>query len=262
MNCDEFLKQVGEVGFVPKSRTSLRDELSEHATSCPGCEKRFKAEQALTSGLEMLAIDDRNTGAPSSLRNELLVAFENHACVVPAAVISFPHRTNWARWTLAAAATLILGLLLFSVSLFLEPPALESAGGVAPNVFLKMRDGIRKSVSTSTSSDRDSAPVMAAANRSKTPSQATRTAPQRYGTTRMSSSEVASTEVVKSEFVPLTYLNDATAMESGMVVRVEIAREQLATLGLPFDVGRADEIIKADIVLGDDGVARAIRLVQ
>jgi hypothetical protein len=51
-------------------------------------------------------------------------------------------------------------------------------------------------------------------------------------------------------------------MEGGIVVRVEIARDQLATLGLPFDLERADEIIKADIVLGDDGVARAIRLVQ
>jgi hypothetical protein len=75
------------------------------------------------------------------------------------------------------------------------------------------------------------------------------------------STQVASTEV-KSKFIPLTYLNDATAMDSGIVVRVEIARDQLATLGLPFDLERADDIIKADIMLGDDGVARAIRLVQ
>jgi hypothetical protein len=74
-------------------------------------------------------------------------------------------------------------------------------------------------------------------------------------------SEVAANEV-KTDFVPLTYLNSATAMDSGIVVRVEVSREKLAAMGLPLNLERADEKIKADIVLGDDGVARAIRLVQ
>ena len=65
-----------------------------------------------------------------------------------------------------------------------------------------------------------------------------------------------------NEYLPLTYLADATAMESGTVVRVELSRSALISLGVPVQPDRSDETLKADVVLGDDGVARAIRLVQ
>ena len=65
-----------------------------------------------------------------------------------------------------------------------------------------------------------------------------------------------------NDFLPLTYLADATAMESGTVVRVELSRAALISLGVQVDADRSEETLKADVVLGDDGVARAIRLVQ
>ncbi|HWW74028.1 MAG TPA: hypothetical protein VNZ44_01455, partial [Pyrinomonadaceae bacterium] len=63
------------------------------------------------------------------------------------------------------------------------------------------------------------------------------------------------------EYLPLTYLASATAMESGTVVRVEMSRAALISLGVPLSAERTDAKFKADIVIGDDGVARAIRLV-
>jgi hypothetical protein len=64
-----------------------------------------------------------------------------------------------------------------------------------------------------------------------------------------------------TEFIPLTYLAEETAIQSGTVIRVEMARSTLLAMGLPVSVDRAGETIKADVVVGDDGLARAIRLI-
>lgn len=51
-------------------------------------------------------------------------------------------------------------------------------------------------------------------------------------------------------------------MESGIVVRVELSPSALAAMGLPVNIEQTDSRIKADVVLGDDGVARAVRFVK
>jgi hypothetical protein len=46
------------------------------------------------------------------------------------------------------------------------------------------------------------------------------------------------------------------------VLRVELPRSSLASFGLPVNLERAGERIKADVVVGNDGMARAIRFVR
>ena len=46
------------------------------------------------------------------------------------------------------------------------------------------------------------------------------------------------------------------------VVRVELPRSALESFGLPMNMERAGERIKADVVVGHDGLARAIRFVR
>jgi hypothetical protein len=50
--------------------------------------------------------------------------------------------------------------------------------------------------------------------------------------------------------------------EGAQVVRVEMPRYAMARFGLPVNMERYDERVKADIWLGADGLARAIRFVQ
>jgi hypothetical protein len=64
-----------------------------------------------------------------------------------------------------------------------------------------------------------------------------------------------------TDYIPLTYLADATAMESGMVLRVELPPSALVKMGLPAPVERTDSRVKADLIVGDDGVPRAVRFV-
>jgi hypothetical protein len=62
--------------------------------------------------------------------------------------------------------------------------------------------------------------------------------------------------------MPLTYGAALSPNEGGQLVRVELPRSALASLGLPMNVERADERVKADVLLGHDGLARAIRFVR
>jgi hypothetical protein len=71
----------------------------------------------------------------------------------------------------------------------------------------------------------------------------------------------AATESV-TDFMPLTVGAPAPPLESGQLVRVELPRSALASLGLPVNVERAHEPLKADVLLGGDGQARAIRFVR
>lgn len=65
-----------------------------------------------------------------------------------------------------------------------------------------------------------------------------------------------------TEFLPLLEPGSLAAIESGHVVRVRLPRSSLTALGLPMNQDRAGESVTADVLLGEDGVARAIRFVR
>jgi hypothetical protein len=69
-------------------------------------------------------------------------------------------------------------------------------------------------------------------------------------------------ETASTDFVPLGPAGVSAPLDSGQMVRVEVPRAALAALGLPVNVARANETVKADVLLAHDGTARAIRLVQ
>jgi len=69
-------------------------------------------------------------------------------------------------------------------------------------------------------------------------------------------------EELTTEYVPLTYMAFADDTNSGHVVRVQMPRAALLTLGVSIGSELSAELVKADVIVGDDGLARAIRLVR
>jgi hypothetical protein len=66
-----------------------------------------------------------------------------------------------------------------------------------------------------------------------------------------------------TEFISLTAgVPPATPLEGGQLVRVQLPRAALASLGLPLNIERENEPVKADVLLGNDGLAHAIRFVR
>ena len=67
---------------------------------------------------------------------------------------------------------------------------------------------------------------------------------------------------ITTEFMPIGYATETTMQDGGQLVRVELPRSALLAFGLPMNVNRYDERVKADVFFGADGMARAIRFVQ
>lgn len=61
---------------------------------------------------------------------------------------------------------------------------------------------------------------------------------------------------VSTEFIALSYL---PATESGQIVRVKVPRSMMVSLGVTTNVEKNSELVNAEVILGDDGAARAIR---
>jgi len=66
-------------------------------------------------------------------------------------------------------------------------------------------------------------------------------------------------EEVATDFIPV---RAGGAFEYGRLIRVRVPRPALAHFGLPFDEDRAAESLDADLLVGEDGLIRAVRFVQ
>jgi len=64
------------------------------------------------------------------------------------------------------------------------------------------------------------------------------------------------------EFVPLQYGDLLADSDSFVIVRVRLDRSRLVDLGFGADVASDPDTVPADLLLGQDGIARAIRFVE
>ena len=78
----------------------------------------------------------------------------------------------------------------------------------------------------------------------------------------VSAEAVAGTREVVTPFITLPFSDAALPLDQAAVIRVELPRSALELAGLPVNEDRRSERVRADLVLGADGLARAIRFVQ
>ncbi|PYS99235.1 MAG: hypothetical protein DMF65_09635 [Acidobacteria bacterium] len=116
--------------------------------------------------------------------------------------------------------------------------------------------------------DEDMTPRVTPARRSTTP---VRAATASFGTNgggvvsppgREVAAEAAGDREIATDFIPLVQGGRFGQADGGHLVRVELPRSALVSFGLPVNFERAGGRVKADVLLGDDGIARAIRFVR
>lgn len=76
---------------------------------------------------------------------------------------------------------------------------------------------------------------------------------------RSRASETADAGEITTEFIPLAGFAQSEGVH---LVRVELPRSALSSFGIPVNAERAGGRVKADVLLGEDGTARAIRFVR
>jgi len=65
-----------------------------------------------------------------------------------------------------------------------------------------------------------------------------------------------------SGFVALPYSQSGVPVESLVVIRVAVTPSQLSSMGVAVPAVASSARVKADVLVGQDGVARAVRLVE
>lgn len=63
-------------------------------------------------------------------------------------------------------------------------------------------------------------------------------------------------------FVALPYAQSGVPLEEAVIVRVNLSPSALGSLGIPVTLSHGNHKISADLLIGQDGIARAVRLVE
>ncbi len=271
MFCRDFEKIAGDLAAGRLMEAGKRERALHHASECSACALRLNAERTLEAGLRALAEGAEEEGeAPPHLKLALRAAFDKQMKVAPgqalgrtpgqahrfALTLAPPRSRNLTRWLLATAAALILFAVAVALLPGAAPPGSEkemsSGGNSAPS--LTPTPGAQSPQRDIEPGDRGRKIKTYFARKTSTGSRASRRA--------AISDDVARDDETVTDYIPLTYLADATAVESGVVLRVELPPSALIAIGAPAPVERTDSRLKADVVIGDDGVARAVRFVR
>lgn len=259
MNCREFENVVidlarAQSGMRPVGAAS-RGEGMAHAEICGRCAARLADERALSAGLKSLAASDEEKAAPHGVETALLNAFRAHSTNPPAP--RFPVRSRiWPRWALAAAAAILIafGFIVYrAIRNEARKDDKAHAGKTpAPQPVVKREEEVAKENGESKPPRGSRAPQSRRGNRPRL----NKPFIIDSMTTYAKDSEDA------TDFFPLSYGGDQRPMERGEVIRVQMPSSALIAFGLPVNVERADMPVKADLLVGDDGMARAIRFIR
>ena len=66
-------------------------------------------------------------------------------------------------------------------------------------------------------------------------------------------------EETKTDFIALSY---AANTDSGQIVRMKVPSAMMVSLGVATNVEKESKLVSAEVIIGDDGLARAIRFIR
>jgi hypothetical protein len=230
----------------------LRNAALVHSDECATCNQRLRDEQALTRGLRALASKMDSLSVSSAIESRLRAALtEEHETPIVPPIISKPDRRYW----LAIAA----GILLFVATAIAinwqrqtKPVGESNVAGTTNPEPVKPQE--HNAVADNGSEEK----ARIVEPRKRQPRTIAHVRQPRKG------NEVVSNHAreIATDFMPLGYVNSASLQDGGHIVRVELPRSALVRFGLPVNMDRMNEKVKADVWLGVDGLAHAIRFVQ
>ena len=274
MNCQSFESMVNDLARDQVMETTVREQAAVHSASCEMCLVRLREEQNLTRALHEFSALVQAEATPDGVEPKLLAEFRVYQAAKVASGSSLAHQTviatgsgnrrrYWA-YAAVAAAVIVAGLGLSVIRL--------SQVGFQANPVETAPVTLKEDSSHSANPPVKElkADVRPASERvqARNPRRfAKQTASSRSSVTKntvtvKSLNILATNYEVTTDFIPIGYSNASNVQEGGQVMRLELPRYAMARFGVPVNVDRYDERVKADVWVGADGLARAIRFVQ
>lgn len=256
MNCQRFDDAVSELAREQMMDAELRTQALSHADECSRCHQHLQSQLSLTQGLRAVAERTGFLNASDALELRLRKAMhERDGSASPAAIAS----SRRGLWLAIAAAVLLLVGSVIAISWqreksmrgneeFVVKPPRSSEAEKPTAIGDSRKEDLTIKEAQPTVAKKQNKP-----RRSSVPGRLTKNETEVLG---------HHTGEVATDFIPIGYVNSASFQEGGQIVRVELPRSALARFGLPVNMDRLNEKVKADVWLGVDGLAHAIRFVQ
>lgn len=270
MNCQRFESLVSDLARQQIMEANVREQAFAHSGECEGCALRLEDERMLTFGLRALATEMKSLEAPERIEEQLLMAFRSRG-------FTDQSSSSTSRWRYAvvavAASLLVVGAIAVMRSRLGWPPAANPGGNQIQHSDETAK--IKTTESTPGVVDGSGHTTLPDQKRRVRPRQPRRTANSAINETASSASSGkkqfvpaatvntnhAVTEITTA-FMPVGYTTAMNLQEGGQIVRVELPRSTLVAFGMPVNMDRYNQKVKADVFFGTDGIARAIRFVQ
>ena len=253
MNCSEFQHISHELA---RDRVEGRERIEAlaHTGECPRCAEYLDEERKLSLKLGFLSQALHSQEAPERLESALLTAFREHAARTDGngSVPLHAGPRFWARqkfWGWGATAAALAAVIALAVGIYSR----RSPQSIAPTASVTSHAPAQENIS----------PAITPAQQADSPQQSAVRVRPRHSTTAQIRSAAADEGVTiadNSGFVPLIYCDQLNCGTPAEVVRVEIPASSLPMMGLVND--NRSGPVRADVVVGEDGVARAIRLLD
>ncbi|HUQ92227.1 MAG TPA: hypothetical protein VM120_11150 [Bryobacteraceae bacterium] len=225
MNCQEFAPIVRDFLLRKWDNAAEASFAQQHVAACAACQERLRQEGALQAALATLSREAAALQAPPHVQAAVLAAFRQ---VRPPRAPQKRHL-----WLSAAAAASLLAAILS----FRAPRA------AAPHSGAEARRSLPPLLE----------PPPSPADAAGSPT--ARTRPLKVRPTRARAENVTG-------FIPLRYGKPVEAGETFQILRIQLPRAELLRMGLPVAMdGASNSTVRADVLLGEDGLAKAIRFV-
>lgn len=247
MNCQDFEIIILEMARAQLLDATARRQALAHIAQCSSCADKLAEQQTLTVAINVTAKNLRHEAASAQVEHSLRAAFRKQMNAKPVQHPS-PIRARFrARPMLAVAAAILLFLVLAGlIRLWRLGEPTQKTAEVKPSPIApqKVEPG---PVALPTAPEHKSALDVASRRR----------------TDRKPVQQTASRDKeVTTEFIALANENELVPLESGQVLRVELPASRLISMGLPITAEDVTKPVLADLLVGQDGMARAIRFVR
>lgn len=248
MNCARFSECVRD-WIRGSAGEAMHAEMAEHAAACPECAAIGEEERLLSSALSALAASTSSSEAPEGVEQALLTEFRAGRRT----------QRNIRRFSWTAAVAAGIGLVAIVGNWSVLKPRLQ-----APPAVAEKRAGPVQTVPVQEAAPAPQPPAVERGAGARAASALTARVRSGRGV-RRPVAPPARPEPLReyvTEFVPLRYGESLRLDDVAGVVRIAIPRSELARFGLPVAPEASGRRIQADVLLGVDGVARAMRFVK
>jgi anti-sigma factor RsiW len=230
-----------------------RQAVLAHMRECRDCAALLASEEALAAGLRALAASQQAQQAPPLLEAALCMTFREQASrpepggarAVPGVLMGL---LTWRRAAALAAASLALVACLLWLR---ARPAAPQGQGVSAGPPARPLPQVAAPQPSS-----EAPPAAAKVARGRRPA---RSAHKRPITAPPAAEAEQAQAQAESEFVMLPGTPPWALQDGARLVRATMPRSALVSFGLPVNAERAGQPIRVDLILSEDGVARAIR---